>query len=219
MEPLPVDSSSLAMLLRAAWIQQALSDPCALHTTLYAASAHVDAFRGVKDNYMTLYHHTIALRLLQEKISDPDATFSESLLACVAPLVFFSVSRCRPSGYLGFVAIFLSFQALLGDKGSSQIHKMALMQMIKAQGGLEHLTLGPFLSGLITVCVGTYYTRFLMTRLVVSNIACWLQVHSHRSHYHGLHTRYTIPRYPSHPTDASNIFYIRHSPSSNQHER
>jgi hypothetical protein len=93
MEPLPVDSSSLALLLRATWIQQALSDPCALHTTLYAASAHLDAFRGVKNNNITLYHHTIALQLLQERINDPEAVFSESLMACVAPLVFFSVRQ------------------------------------------------------------------------------------------------------------------------------
>ncbi|KAJ5297435.1 hypothetical protein N7508_007684 [Penicillium antarcticum] len=135
MEPLPVDGSSLAWLLRASWIQQALSDPCALHTTLYAASAHLDAFRGVKNKNMTLYHHTIALQLLQERINDSEAMFSESLMACIAPLVFFS--------------------ALLGDKGLSKMHKMALMQMIKVQGGLEHLALGAFLSGLITVCVLT----------------------------------------------------------------
>lgn len=91
MEPLPVDGNSLALLLRATWIQHALSDPCALHTTLYAASAHLDAFRSVKNNHMTLYHHTIALQLLQERINNPDAVFSESLMACVAPLVFFSV--------------------------------------------------------------------------------------------------------------------------------
>ncbi|KAJ5911667.1 C6 zinc finger domain protein [Penicillium subrubescens] len=133
MDPLPVDSGSLACLLRATWIQQALADPCALHTTLYAASAHLDAFRGAKKSNMTLYHHTIALRLLQERINDPDAVFSESLMACVAPLVFFS--------------------ALFGDKGASTIHKMALMRMIKAKGGLEDLALGTFLSELITVCV------------------------------------------------------------------
>jgi hypothetical protein len=91
MDPLPVDDGSLACLLRATWIQQALADPCALHTTLYAASAHLDAFRGAKNSNMTLYHHTLALRLLQERINDPDAVFSESLMACVAPLVFFSV--------------------------------------------------------------------------------------------------------------------------------
>ncbi|KAJ5770948.1 uncharacterized protein N7511_002999 [Penicillium nucicola] len=135
MEPLPVDGNSLAWLLRAMWIQKALSDPCALHTTLYAASAHLDAFRGVKNNNMTLYHHTAALQLLQERIADPGAVFSESLMACIAPLVFFS--------------------ALFGDKGSSNMHKIALMQMIKAQGGLDHLALGGFLSGLITVCVLT----------------------------------------------------------------
>jgi hypothetical protein len=97
MEPLPVDGSSLAWLLRATWIQQALSDPCSLHTTLYAASAHLDAFRGVRNNNMTLYHHTIALQLLQERINDPQAVFSESLMACVAPLVFFSVRKMLKS--------------------------------------------------------------------------------------------------------------------------
>jgi hypothetical protein len=95
MDPLPVESGSLACLLRATWIQQALSNPCALHTTLYAASAHLDAFRGAKSSNMTLYHHTIALRLLQERINDPDEEFSESLMACVAPLVFFSVRHLQ----------------------------------------------------------------------------------------------------------------------------
>ncbi|KAJ6037029.1 hypothetical protein N7540_001308 [Penicillium herquei] len=135
MNPLPIDGGSLACLLRATWVQQALTNPCALHTTLYAASAHLDAFRGAKNSNMTLYHHTVALRLLRERINDPDAVLSESLMSCVAPLVFFS--------------------ALFGDKGSSSIHKMALMKMIKAKGGLKHLALGTFLSELITVCVLT----------------------------------------------------------------
>jgi hypothetical protein len=95
MDPLPVDAGSLACLLRATWIQQALADPCALHTTLYAASAHLDAFRGFKNSNMTLYHHTIALQLLKERINEPDAVFSESLIACVAPLVFFSVCQLQ----------------------------------------------------------------------------------------------------------------------------
>jgi hypothetical protein len=33
------------------------------------------------------------------------------------------------------------------------MHKKALMQIIKAKGGLEHLSLGKFLAGLISVCV------------------------------------------------------------------
>ncbi|KAJ5367889.1 C6 zinc finger domain protein [Penicillium cataractarum] len=93
MDPLPVDSGSLAFLLKTTWIQQALADPCALHTTLYAASAHLDAFRGAKNSNMTLYHYTIALRLLKEKMNDPDAVYREAFMACVAPLVFFSVRR------------------------------------------------------------------------------------------------------------------------------
>jgi hypothetical protein len=51
------------------------------------------------------------------------------------------------------VSEFSPFQALFGDRGSSTIHKMALMKMIKAKGGLKHLALGTFLSELNTVCV------------------------------------------------------------------
>ncbi|KAL4865831.1 hypothetical protein BDV12DRAFT_199801 [Aspergillus spectabilis] len=131
MDPLPVDKNSLAWHLRATWIQQALADPCAFHTTIYAASAHLDAFRGTSNNRMTLYHHTIALQLLNERIMEPGAVFNESIMACVAPL------------------------SLAQDKVSSQIHKKALLQMIKAKGGLEHLALGPFLAGLIVICVVT----------------------------------------------------------------
>jgi hypothetical protein len=93
MEPLPVHTDSFACLLRGMWIQQALSDPCALHTTLYAASAHLDAFRGVKISKLTLYHHTIALQLLQKRINDQNSGSNEFLMACIAPLVFFSVSQ------------------------------------------------------------------------------------------------------------------------------
>lgn len=91
MDPLPVNHGSLAFFSRATWIQYTLVDPCVFHTTLYTASAHLDAFRGVKNSSMTLYHQTVALQLLQARLHDPAAVFSESLIACVITLVFFSV--------------------------------------------------------------------------------------------------------------------------------
>ncbi|KAJ5369334.1 uncharacterized protein N7496_009094 [Penicillium cataractarum] len=133
MDPLPVDRGSIAFFSRATWIQHALGDPCAFHTTLYAASAHLDAFQGANISTMTLYHHTVALQLLQGRLHDPDAVMSESLMACVATLVFFS--------------------AAFGDKESSGIHKKALMKMIKAKGGLVDPTIGTFLSEVITAGV------------------------------------------------------------------
>ncbi|KAL4883973.1 hypothetical protein BJY04DRAFT_215856 [Aspergillus karnatakaensis] len=132
MDPLPVDKDSLAWHLKATWIQQALSDPCAFHTTLYAASAHLDAFRGTRDNRMTLYHHGIALHLLNERLRVQKAVYSESIMACVAPLVYFS--------------------SIGEDKVSSQIHKKALSEMIRAKGGFQNISADPFLAGLIAVC-------------------------------------------------------------------
>ncbi|KAL3440823.1 hypothetical protein BJX65DRAFT_314407 [Aspergillus insuetus] len=45
------------------------------------------------------------------------------------------------------------FTSLSGDNRSSQIHKKALIQMIRDNSGLGQLTLSPFLQGLIAVCI------------------------------------------------------------------
>jgi hypothetical protein len=90
MNLLPVDQGSLALLLRTSWIQQALMDPCAFHATLYAASAHVDALRGLPTS-MTLYHQTMVLRLLKERLTAIGMVVDESILTPMAPLVFFTV--------------------------------------------------------------------------------------------------------------------------------
>ncbi|KAL2786714.1 hypothetical protein BJX66DRAFT_346670 [Aspergillus keveii] len=132
MNLLPVDQGSLALLLRTSWIQQALTDPCAFHATLYAASAHVDALRGLPTS-MTLYHQTMVLRLLKERLTAPGMVVNESILTPMAPLVFFT--------------------SLSGDTRSSQIHKKALIQMIRDKTGLGRVTLSPFLQGLIAVCI------------------------------------------------------------------
>ncbi|KAL2810097.1 hypothetical protein BJX63DRAFT_434619 [Aspergillus granulosus] len=131
--PLPVDKTSLAWLLRTSWIQQALLDPCAFHATLYAASAHVDALRGLPTTSMTLYHHTMVLRLLKERFAAPGAVTDESIMTLMAPLVFFT--------------------SLSGDDHSSQIHKKALIKMIQIKSGLGPLTLSPFLEALTAVCI------------------------------------------------------------------
>ncbi|KAL2808448.1 hypothetical protein BJX63DRAFT_424608 [Aspergillus granulosus] len=133
MNPLPVDQGSLAWLLRTSWIQQALLDPCAFHATLYSASAHVDALQGLPTTNITLYHHTMVLRFLKEKLTAPGIFSDESIMILIAPLVFFT--------------------SLSGDSRSSQVHKKALMQMIQVKSRLEPLTLSPFLEGLIAVCI------------------------------------------------------------------
>ncbi|KAF9885050.1 hypothetical protein FE257_000781 [Aspergillus nanangensis] len=135
MEPLPVDTDSLAFNLRSSWIQQALSDACFFHATLFAASAHMDAFRGVGNNQMTLYHHTMALRLLNDRLARPEGIMDEGAIACIAPLVFFS--------------------SMGSDERSSRIHRQGLMQMVRAKGGLHKLGKASFLSALIPVCTLT----------------------------------------------------------------
>lgn len=92
MAPLPVDDGSLAQLLRTDWVARAIVDPCFFHATLFSASAHLDAFQGKTNNPMTLYHYSMALGLLREKLASPGGTLDEGTIACIPPLVFFSVS-------------------------------------------------------------------------------------------------------------------------------
>ncbi|EAW11886.1 Zn(II)2Cys6 transcription factor domain-containing protein [Aspergillus clavatus NRRL 1] len=132
---LPVDDGSLAFLLRTAWVSRALADPCFFHATLFAASAHLDALRSVPSTSATLYHHTMALRLIHGKLALPEGMVDEGTIACIAPLVFFS--------------------SMSSDERSSRIHRRGLMQMIRVKGGLQKMDLGGFFSALIPVCVMT----------------------------------------------------------------
>lgn len=135
MAPLPVEDGSLASLLRTDWVSRAIVDPCFFHATLFSASAHLDAFQGKAQNEMTLYHYSMALKLLREKLASPGGTLDEGTIACIPPLVFFS--------------------SMKNDEDSSRIHREGLMQLLRAKGGLNKMGLGGFFSALIPVCVLT----------------------------------------------------------------
>ncbi|KAL2813975.1 hypothetical protein BJX63DRAFT_206632 [Aspergillus granulosus] len=131
--PLPVDKGGLAFSLRTSWAAQALRDPCSFHATLFSASAHLDAFRGVSYNPVTTYHYTTAMRLIREKLALAGGMPDEIIIACIPTMVFFS--------------------SLRGDVKSSQIHKKGLIQLLRAKGGLAEHELDGFFSALIPVCV------------------------------------------------------------------
>ncbi|GFF22911.1 hypothetical protein IFM61606_04259 [Aspergillus udagawae] len=135
MAPLEVENGSLAFILRTGWVSQALADPCFFHATLFAASAHLDAFQRKSDNPITIYHYTMALRLLREKLASPGGALDEGTIACIPPLVFFSSMR--------------------SDKDSSRIHREGLMKLLRVKGGLHKMGFGGFFTALIPVCVLT----------------------------------------------------------------
>jgi hypothetical protein len=62
------------------------------HATLYAGASHFDLSRGERQSAITLYHQAEAIRLINERLSDPEAAVDDRTMIAVTPLALFAVS-------------------------------------------------------------------------------------------------------------------------------
>ncbi|KAL4887250.1 hypothetical protein BJY04DRAFT_212294 [Aspergillus karnatakaensis] len=116
---LPVDRNSTAWHIQTHWLQGALSDPCLFHATLYAGSSHFDLQRGQGPSSITLFHQSEAIRLLNERLSDPNSAADDRTIVAVTPLAMFA--------------------DLNGDQNAANIHKQGLWRLVQMRGGMDQL--------------------------------------------------------------------------------
>ncbi|KAL3451494.1 hypothetical protein BJX65DRAFT_267985 [Aspergillus insuetus] len=130
---LVVETDSLAHHLRSSWIRHAIADPCLMHATLYAASAHLDTLRDTtaarpSPNSVTLYHQTEAIAAVNRRIACgqdvDDATIASVLLLVITG-------------------------SLQKDNEATEAHRRGLLHMVAMKGGLEKLGFDGFLARMI----------------------------------------------------------------------
>ncbi|KAL4985779.1 hypothetical protein BDW68DRAFT_164482 [Aspergillus falconensis] len=80
-------------------MSRALADPCLFITVLFSASAHWDSIQGVPHSPQTLYHQSLALKLLREQLKDSNRTSYEMAGSALA-LTFYNMSGCNTDSAL-----------------------------------------------------------------------------------------------------------------------
>ncbi|KAL2826731.1 hypothetical protein BJY01DRAFT_241301 [Aspergillus pseudoustus] len=115
----PVAANSTAYHIQTLWLQGAMSDPGLFHATLYAGASHFDLSRGERQSSITLYHQAEAIRLINERLSDPKAAVDDRTLVAVTPLALFA--------------------DLNGDRAAADIHREGLRKLVQMRGGLDRL--------------------------------------------------------------------------------
>jgi hypothetical protein len=87
--------NSTAYHIQTVWIRGAMTDAALFHATLYAGASHFDLSRGERQSSITLYHQAEAIRLINERLSDPEFAVDDRTLIAVTPLALFAVSTPR----------------------------------------------------------------------------------------------------------------------------
>jgi hypothetical protein len=85
-------TASLAHHLRTQWMENAMSDPCLFHATLFSASAAIDMLQGHQITTRTLYHQTWVIRLINQRLAQREPALTYGTLGAVIPLLYYNVS-------------------------------------------------------------------------------------------------------------------------------
>ncbi|KAL3477172.1 hypothetical protein BJX99DRAFT_226494 [Aspergillus californicus] len=90
MPPLYRVRNSLTTHLHGFWMSRALADPCLFTTVLFSASAHRDSIRDVCHSKQTLYHQSLALKMLRERLKE-NTQISYEVAGSALALTFYNV--------------------------------------------------------------------------------------------------------------------------------
>jgi hypothetical protein len=156
MSVLPVPTRSVAYGLQTTWMLHAFNDACMFHATMFAASAHLDAFRDKRNNVVTMYHQTETIRLVKERLLRSERAVDDVTIAAVIPLAFFAVVAPNPSFIFSSNTLWRRTnvkQYIDANMTASLAHFQGLLKMIQARGGLEKLGLDGLLAGLARLYV------------------------------------------------------------------
>ncbi|KAJ0417254.1 hypothetical protein BJY00DRAFT_303536 [Aspergillus carlsbadensis] len=121
-----VMTDSLAHHLRSQWMQNAMTDPCLFHATLFSASASIDMLRGHQNTTLTLYHQTWAIRLVNERLAQREPVLTYGTLGAVIPLLYYNM-----------VAL---------DRDSAVAHQKGLVKMLHATPKSFRAGIGPLIA-------------------------------------------------------------------------
>ncbi|KAL1963406.1 hypothetical protein VTN77DRAFT_8422 [Rasamsonia byssochlamydoides] len=126
----PINSEGMAYRLQTVWMRNAFADACLFHTTLYAASAHLDALCGRTNNPVTLSHQTAVIQLVNRRLASEDGPdLDDATIAAIVPLAY--------------------WEHIKGNLELAQLHMQGLLQMVRARGGLDKLGFDGLLAGMI----------------------------------------------------------------------
>ncbi|GKZ66249.1 hypothetical protein AnigIFM50267_011097 [Aspergillus niger] len=121
-----IGTNSLSHHLRSEWMKHAMMDPCLFHATLFSASASIDILRCQQNTAVTLYHQTWAIRLLNERLAQPEPVLTYGTLGAVIPLLYYNM-----------VAL---------DHDSAVAHQRGLVKMLLATPKSFRNNIGPLIA-------------------------------------------------------------------------
>jgi hypothetical protein len=100
--PLYRVEKSLTTHLHTFWMSRALADPCLFVTILFSALAHRDSMQGVPHSPQTIYHQSLALKMLHKQIN-AGRQVSYEMAGSALSLTFYNV--CNYYTRLSFAAM------------------------------------------------------------------------------------------------------------------
>ncbi|GAQ46164.1 hypothetical protein AtubIFM55763_009758 [Aspergillus tubingensis] len=103
-----------------------MSDPCLFHATLFSASASIDMLQGQQHSARTLYHHTWAIRLINERLAQTEPVLDYGTLGAVVPLLYYNM--------------------LALDRDSAVAHQKGLVKMLLATPQSFRADIGPLIA-------------------------------------------------------------------------
>lgn len=122
-----------------------MSDPCLFHATLFSASASIDMLQDQQHSARTLYHHTWAIRLINERLAQTEPVLDYGTLGAVVPLLYYNVGT-RPIGYSMQIDSTNDSKMLALDRDSAVAHQKGLVKMLLATPQSFRADIGPLIA-------------------------------------------------------------------------
>lgn len=132
--------NSLAVNPEGSWYSFAVTDAGLLHATLSLVALHYDLGHHMEVSFETTYQQSEAIRLVNERLSDPEAQLTDALI--------------------GSVAILTNFETMNGTAESAAIHMNGLERMTVLRGGLQGLGKNRVLQRVLTWADFCYSTTW-----------------------------------------------------------
>ncbi|KAL2809144.1 hypothetical protein BJX63DRAFT_371595 [Aspergillus granulosus] len=139
--------NSLARHVQSTWMRSALSDPCLFHSTLFSASAHMDGLQGIANNPRTICHQLQAVKLLRERLRQPQFRVNYEAIGTVLGLGFFDM--------------------VIKNVDGVQAHSSGLMQMLATS-----YDQGPETESLMGLANMTHFTRSMVSNTDALFLPC-----------------------------------------------
>ncbi|KAL2801821.1 hypothetical protein BJX63DRAFT_150491 [Aspergillus granulosus] len=145
---LQVGVNSTAHQFQTIWPRDAMSDPALFHATLYAGGSYLDIGRGEPQSEITLYHQAQAIKLVNERLSDPRTAVEDRTVLAITPLALFA--------------------NLTGNRAVADTHREGLRVLVEMRGGHDKLGFEGLASALIRMNSIVYNIAFDLEPATIS---------------------------------------------------